>query len=394
VRALEMLHERLKCRLDFLHVARWRSLWRVVQALIAGKQLWLTALGRSLPTAAHRKHAIKAVDRLLGNDHLYRERFAIAAALAAIVIHRRTRPIVLVDTVEIRHRVVAITAALAHDGRSFPIWSTKVRHYRPRARDLRRFLDELGRVLPPACSPILVTDAGFETPWLCEVDRRGWDYVCRVRGQVHVLYKGEWVGLERIRSLATGRAKNLGTLSLARKTPHARRVVLSKLPICRHRQVATRRGPARGTNYRVYRQNAYEPLVVTTSLTSHPAQVIALYRLRMQIEQSFRDLKNHRWGWSLRHCLTRSRRRIELLLLIAAIAIVAQQLAGTAAENLGLHRYHQANTIQRRRVLSLFLLGGLTLNAPAGGRGLLRRDLLYALSCLRSRIATLPPPSS
>lgn len=335
------------------------------------------------------KDAIKAVDRLLGNKHLHRERFAIAGALAAIVARGRSRPIVLVDTVEIRHKLVAITAALAYDGRSFPIWSTKVAHCRPKARELHRFLQELARILPVACTPILVTDAGFETPWLNEVERLGWDYVCRVRGQARVCYRNEWVGLEQLRALATNRPRNLGVLRLVRKSPRDRRVVLSKIPVCRHRQVSTRRGPARGTNYRVYRQNAYEPVVAATSLTCHPRQVIAIYSLRMQIEQSFRDLKNHRWGWSLRHCRTRSRGRLELLLLVAAIAIVAQQITGSAAEACGLHRHHQANTVHRHRVLSLFVLGGLVLHRQNGDEHLATFALRCALRSLPSKIATL-----
>jgi hypothetical protein len=354
-----------------------------------GKKLWLTALGRSLPTPARRKHAIKAVDRLLGNRHLHRERFSIAAALAAMVIRRRTRPILLVDTVEVRHKLVAITAALAYGGRSLPLWSTRVLHYKPKSRDIRRFLDELVRVLPQGCTPVLITDAGFETPWLREVERHGWDYVARLRGQVQVFFKGEWIGLKRLRSFAKYRPRNLGILRLVRSAPQDRRVVMSKLPVSRHRQVATRRGPARGTNYRVYRQNAHEPLVLTTSLGSNASQVVALYQLRMQIEQSFRDLKNHRWGWSLRHCRTRTRRRLELLFLIAAIAILVQQLAGAAAEQRGFHRHHQANTIRRYRVLSHFVLGGLVLNHAAPDEPLARQDLLRALTNLRNKVAGL-----
>jgi hypothetical protein len=362
VRALQILHERFRKQLQFVHQARWQALWRVVSALIAGRQLWLTALGRALPGSAMRKHAIKAVDRLLGNAHLHAERFSIAAALASTIIRDGSRPIVLIDTVEIRHKIVAITAAIAHDGRSFPIWSTIVSHVRPKARECSRFLQELSRVLP-VCHPVLVTDAGFEGPWFIEVERHGWDYVGRLRGQVMVQYDDRWVRLSELRQLATNRAQNLGRLLISKKgSPAKRRVVLSKLPTCGHRQVKTRRGPARGTNYRVYRANAYEPLVLVSSLTSEPRRVVAVYKLRMQIEQAFRDLKNHRWGWSLRHCGTGSRPRLEILLLIGAIAQLVQQLVGIAAERMGLHRAHQANTIRQRRVLSVFVLGGLILN--------------------------------
>lgn len=389
MRALEILRQKLRSRLSFLHEARWHALWCTVHALIVGKKLWLTALGRSLPTTARRKHAIKAVDRLLGNRHLHRERFEIAAALAAMLMRRNCQPILLVDTVEVRHRLIAITAALAYDGRSFPLWSTRVSHYKPKVRDVRRFLDELGRILPPRCKPVLITDAGFETPWLCEVETHGWDYVSRLRGQTRVLFQGRWIGLKTLRSLATNRPKNLGILRIVRSRPHERRVVMSKLPVCRHRQVTTRRGPSRGTNYHVYRQNAHEPLVLTTSLSSNVHYLVELYRLRMQIEQSFRDLKNHRWGWSLRHCLTRSRQRLEVLFLIAAIASLVQQTVGAAAESLGLHRDHQANTIRKRRVLSHFVLGGLIITHASADESPGRQSLLAAFLALSNKVVCL-----
>lgn len=75
------------------------------------------------PGAALRKHAIKSVDRLLGSEHLYNERLKISAALVQMLMGAGTTPVVLVDTVEIRYRVVAPTAALAHEGRPFPFHS-------------------------------------------------------------------------------------------------------------------------------------------------------------------------------------------------------------------------------------------------------------------------------
>lgn len=386
MRALQILQERFRNRLEFVHQSRWRALWRVVSALIIGRRLWLTALGRALPGSVLPKHAIKAVDRLLGNEHLHAERFVIAAALVSTIVRDGSQPIVLVDTVEIRHKIVAITAAIAFDGRSFPVWSTIVGHVRPKARECRRFLHELSFVLAGS-RPVLVTDAGFEAPWFSEVERHGWDYVGRLRGQVMVNHDGRWVRMPELHRLATKRAKNLGRLLIGkRRSSTQRRVVLSKLPTCRHRQVKTRRGPARDRNYRVYRANAYEPLVLVSSLTSQPNQIVAVYKLRMQIEQAFRDLKNHRWGWSLRHCGTRSKSRLELLLLIGAIALLVQQLVGIAAERRGLHRAHQANTIRRRRVLSVFVLGGLVLNG-ASRDDLTKREIVRAISNLRDRAA-------
>lgn len=387
MRALEVVHEEIRKRLGAVHRLRWNALWRVVGALVIGRKLWLTALGRALPGAARPKHAIKAVDRLLGNKRLHAERITIASALASVLVRDGSSPVILIDTVEIRHRLVAITAAVAHDGRSFPVWSMIVGHIKPKARDCRRFLNELARVLP-ACCPILVTDAGFEGDWFDEVQRHKWHYIGRLRGQVQVHYAGTWLPLSSLRRLATHRAKNLGRLLVGKRRTPKRRVVLSKLPICRHRQVKTRRGPARGQNYRVYRSNAHEPLLLVSSLTSAPTHIVAVYKLRMQIEQAFRDLKNHRWGWSLRHCGTRSKSRLEVLLLIGAVALLCQQLVGIAAELRGLHHAHQANTIRVRRVLSVFVLGGLVLN-NGDAASLSCAEMSTAISYLRLRTSRI-----
>lgn len=391
MRALDIVHNQIRQSTDFMHAARWAALWRTVQALISGKKLWLSALGRALPGPAMRKHAIKAVDRLLGNRHLYDERSMIAAAIAALLIGRRTTVLVLIDTVEIRHKVIGFIASVAHNGRSIPIWATQVTAYRVKAAGCRAFLDGLRTVLPGRCRPILVTDGGFETEWFDYVESLGWDYVGRIRGQNKFLCDGHRLSCADLHAMAGRRAKNVPGLQFPAKRPRARRVVLSKLPISRHRRVKTRRGPGNDTNYRHYRKNAHEPLILTTSLRCHPQQVADLYAVRMQIEQNFRDLKNHRWGWSLRHCRS-GKKRVELLLLIGALATFVQHLVGFAGELNKLHHRYQANTVRKRRVLSFFFLGGLLLSAERQEltAGLLER----ALTQLRRNVAAIAAGAS
>jgi hypothetical protein len=386
VRALESVSKLLEDRMPFMHTHRFHALWRVVLGLIHGKQLWLTALGRSRPSEALPKHGIKAVDRLLGNAHLHAERVKVAAALVSLLVREGTRPIVIVDTMEIRNRVVALSAAIAAEGRSAPAYSMIISALRPNRAQCREFLTALAVVFPPRCRPVVVTDGGFESEWFDEVTSRGWDYVGRVRGHTKFLIGDDWVGRERVHALATSKPRSLGLISYPLTRPSRRRIVLSAKPRSRHRQVATRTGPARDNNWRHYRKNAHEPLVLATSLRSPPRHIVALYKTRMQCEQSFRDVKNHRWGWSLRHCGTCRTERVELLLLIASIAAVAQQLVGIAARRCQLHRRHQANTVSNRSVLSNFLLGGFVINSDDGDT-LPIRAFDWAVAWLRRRVA-------
>lgn len=60
-------------------------------------------------------------------------------------------------------------------------------------------------------------------------------------------------------------------------------------------------------------------------------EVVVIYARRMQIEQSFRDLKPHRHGVGFEDSLTRTRERLAQLLLILALAtFVAWMIARTA----------------------------------------------------------------
>jgi len=117
-----------------------------------------------------------------------------------------------------------------------------------------------------------------------------------------------------------------------------------------------------------YRQRALQPWVLATSLESEPAEEVErLYSTRMQIEESFRDTKNNRFGWALDFSRTTSCGRINALLLIASLAHFVVVFAGLGAERAGVQRYYQANTVKKRRVLSLFTLGNLVPSNPPRG---------------------------
>jgi hypothetical protein len=77
----------------------------------------------------------------------------------------------------------------------------------------------------------------------------------------------------------------------------------------------------------------------------------------MQIEETFRDLKSHRWGYGLQYARSRSGERLANLLLVTTLAVAATWLAGLAAKAKGWARHFQANTVKDRAVLSVFFLG-------------------------------------
>jgi hypothetical protein len=106
----------------------------------------------------------------------------------------------------------------------------------------------------------------------------------------------------------------------------------------------------------------------------------------MQVEETFRDAKSHRFGICLSHARTRSTSRADVLLLLAAFAHVVYVLVGLAAEAVRLQLRYQANTTTTRRVLSLPMLGRLVFGEHA--EELLERALSRsAASSLRAAIA-------
>ncbi|MBE7478988.1 MAG: transposase [Polyangiaceae bacterium] len=150
---------------------------------------------------------------------------------------------------------------------------------------------------------------------------------------------------------------------------------------------APRRGP-RGPNAAMYRRLHRAPWLLATSLPhtqGSERRIKQLYTLRMQIEETFRDLKCHRWGFGLRYANCRTAKRLELLLLVGTLAALVTWLVGLGARAMDWTRHLQANTVRKREVLSTFFIGRQLLARPAS----LLPPLLAALITLRRHL--LPP---
>ena len=110
----------------------------------------------------------------------------------------------------------------------------------------------------------------------------------------------------------------------------------------------------------------------------------------MQIEESFRDTKCHRWGFGLRYARCSSIKRLEILLLIAALATLLLWLVGMHGRALDWMRRLQANTEVRRPVLSVVFVGSQLLRRPE--IRLSKSDFHSALSGLQSMILQASSP--
>lgn len=370
MRAIAILQARLRHGARIVHAKQWSAIWRAVHGLVDGGQLWLTALGRSLPGATADKHRIKAADRLLGSPAVQRALPKLYGVLAAFLLHRISRPIILVDwTGGGSSAFHILCASLCFHGRALPLWSrtfpTK-RKCSPKAE--REFLNELVELIPQHSRPVLVTDAGFHTEWFDAVRGLGWDFAGRLRGRKKAMRHERLVPLEELHGLAGKRPKCLGTCLLRSKhdkNPRPFRLLLSAKPKLKDRHRITSLGTkGRNTADRQRSAAAREPLLLATSLNESAKAVVAIYRTRMQIEETFRDLKSHRYGWSLEDVRCRTPARIDVLLLIAALATIVMHALGLAARHLKLDRGLQANTERARHVFSTFFLAKLVVKRP------------------------------
>jgi len=84
---------------------------------------------------------------------------------------------------------------------------------------------------------------------------------------------------------------------------------------------------------------------------------IGIYKLRMQIEEGFRDLKSTRYGFGFEHVNTAHIYRLNIFFLIAMLSSFLAWIIGWLAEKANLQRQYQANSTKNRRVHSLFYLG-------------------------------------
>ena len=165
------------------------TLAALVWALMRHPVLGIAALGHSLAMAhtTTAKHAIKRVDRFLGNDGIDLE--VACGDLIATVIGSATRVFLTLDwtdpkTKEGRFQTLSMTVR-AH-GRAMPIaWMTVAKvHLKDHMREYEEALcDRVARLLPEGCHPIVLADRGFATARFVRfLDGLGWDWIIRGRG--------------------------------------------------------------------------------------------------------------------------------------------------------------------------------------------------------------------
>jgi Transposase DDE domain len=333
--ATQVLQKILRPVIARLDARNARNLLFAVEALLMGRRLTLMELARHFPGAERVRPPLKRLDRLLGNRDVQAVRTQLYQAAVAWLL-RSKQPVLIVDWSELKSdgRFHLLRAAVAARGRTLTVYEEVHPEDRKNTPDVEAaFLARLQALLPLALCPILITDAGFRVAWFRAVEALGWHWVGRVRGTTRVCFraKNKWFCGRRLHRSATPRARSLGEARLTESNPIGCRLVLLRRPR-RGRHQRTRTGARVRNRYAEHMAaRTREPwlLAVSTSLDHLSAtRITRLYAKRMQIEQSFRDLKSHRYGCAFEDTLTRDPRRLEMLLLIHALASLVAWLEG------------------------------------------------------------------
>lgn len=347
-----------------MHKIRRQSLQAMLTSLMSGASLTVTSLGRHINSQTSEKHQIKRSTRLCSNPHLQAEMAAIYSHVALRLIGEQQRPVILVDWSDLdpRKQHFLLRAAVALEGRSL----TLMEEIHPLSRKEKpavhqHFMQRLKAILPDTCQPIIVTDAGFRVPWFKLIKSLGWDYVGRVRNRTFCknTTDNDWHAAKDLYVGATAKAKALGSYQLCRRNSIVCQLHVYKSPHKRRRDLTAKGDTSRrSANSRANANREKEPWLLATSLTgcltADAKKITQIYATRMQIEESFRDLKS---GLSFNDSNTRKRNRLSVLLLLAMLGQFVLYLLGLAVKMAGKQRRYQANSLKIDTILSNQFIG-------------------------------------
>lgn len=347
-----------------MHKVRRASLNAALTSLLSGSQLSVTSLGRNIDSKTTEKHQIKRSMRLCSNPHLYHEIDAIYSSMTTRLIDQQKQPIILVDWSDLdpRKQHFLLRASIAVDGRSLTLLEKIYTvEYKDKPSVHKVFMESLKAILPDNVKPIIVSDAGFRVPWFELIASLGWDYVGRVRNKTmckHIA-ADKWLLTRELYKAATTKAKPLGHYMMRRKGSFETALVVYKQRAKgRKKLIATGERSRANSNSRSNAEREKEPWLLATPLPINTAKevnkIVKLYRTRMQIEESFRDLKT---GLDFNASQTRTLKYLAILLLIAMLAQYVLFLLGMVIKLSGQHLNYQANSLKNRGVLSYQYIG-------------------------------------
>lgn len=346
-----------------MHKSRLKALSACVLSLAQGSFCSVTSIGRGIQSQAFEKHRIKRSDRLLSNHSLRQDALSIYAAICRIFVTQK-QPVISVDwsDLDARGEHFLIRAATAFEGRSITLYEeVHDQSTKEKSKTHKLFLNTLKALIPNTSKPVIVTDAGFKTPWLEAVSDQGWDYVGRVRKprKYYDQASHTWRCISTLYPRASTRPRRI-SLTHRQSNPLTNEFVLYKSH-SKGRHSVNQKGRVRAsrTSLKAAR-GAKDPWLLVSSLPVNrhfSIRCVKAYKTRMQIEEGFRDMKSSRFGLGLEQNNTRKIERLKILILLTTLAAMVLILVGCVVASKGYSYRFQSNSTRTHRVLSYFYLG-------------------------------------
>ncbi len=307
MRCIEVLHSYIQKSCQKIHKKRLKTLFDAASGVIRGKAITLTRIGRNISSTTSVKHDIKRVDRLVGSPFLMKDKEEFSKSIIKKLLpkHRCYLPIVVDESIlDPKNERKVLRFSLALDGRSFTFYEIVYTNGSFREGAMN-FLLSLKNIIPAEYSIIIISDAGFFAEWFRKVNEiPNWYWLGRISQnycyQNQNEDKKEWNYTLDLYPSATSRPTHLGKIIFT-KTQRLKSNLYSYKEPNKGRKKYNKLGTPDMTKTSIEkRKSANDPWLLVTSLPSEifsAEKIISLYKLRMQIEEQFRDLKSSRYGF-------------------------------------------------------------------------------------------------
>lgn len=283
------------------------------------------------------KHGIKQVDRYMSNDKL--RTVDLRSGLVSAVIGKRKHIEATMDWTDFDKddQTTLVISLVLRNGRAIPlVWLNERKSELKDKRSMheRTAVQELRHALPEGVRVTLLADRGFGDTKLFDhlLDIPGFDFIVRFKKCYRVKAEG-YAGKAEDAVFSNGRIRVLHDALLT----------------------GDKRGPYTIVLYKARKMK--DSWCLATNLdTLDGREIVAAYGRRFECEESFRDLKDWRFGLALKYTNISDELRRDRLLFAFALAAYLLTLVGVVSEKLGCDRLLRANT-SKRRTHSLFRQG-------------------------------------
>jgi len=367
MRAVKFLHNHLSDYCEGIHSNRLQAVLDVAVGLQKSQSLSLSAMGRNLEGTVAIKHKIKKVDRLESNAYLHNELATIYEGLSSYIFqyitHEATTPIIIdVCFLQDNGNIQMLSAEMALKGRSLPICRDVFNAGELSGR-AKKFLEKLTPCIPEGNQVVIIMDAGFGEDWFSAIESKGWHWLVRVRGRTRIKLteNTDWLSVEDFIGNVGQKAQHFPNAKIIKQNGRCCRIISKKEPLKNTKYKYRKQPTSYNAGSKAYSRAKREPWILGTNLPAsyNTVQILNIYKKRMQIEESFRDLKSHRFGIGGRYARTECVNRWGVKMLLAAIVQIIYWLVGIIAHNQNFQKYFQSNTVKNKKIFSYFYLGRL-----------------------------------